>query len=416
MHRTGPVIPNDDIGPPIDPGDLVLAMNAGSSSLKSATYGPSGADGEGDGLIQRAVVEEIGHRRSRLWVRDASGSVLVDRPVHAEDHQAACRLLFEVVGDRNSVVAVGHRIVHGGLDHRRPEAITQAVLDDLDAFVEIDPLHLPAALDVIRSARSTFPAARHVACFDTTFHRSMPAVATRFPLPEDLLARGIQRYGFHGLVAESITDQLPEAERMIIAHLGSGVSVTAVLNGRSVDTTMGMTPSGGVMMGTRPGDLDPGVILHLLEGGGLTTDGLRDLVSNRSGLLGVSGSTSNMRELLIASHRDDRAALAVEMFCYQASKAIGAMAAVLDGIDVLVFSGGIGERSPQIRSRIAARLGFCGVVLDEDRNDRNRPTISPVDGRVVVHVVEADEERVVAGHAREVLDREQHEDGETARS
>lgn len=379
-------------------------MNAGSSSLKSATYGTFGTSTGDDELIQRAAVEEIGHRRTRLLTQDASGAVLADRSVDVADHGAACRLLFEVVGDPSSVAAVGHRIVHGGLEHRRPEPITRAVLDDLDAFVDIDPLHLPAALTVIRSAQTALPDACHVACFDTTFHRSMPAVATHFPLPQDLMTRGIQRYGFHGLVAESITDQLPDPGRLVIAHLGSGASVTAVLNGQSVDTTMGMTPSGGVMMATRPGDLDPGIILHLLEHSGLTTGDLRELLSNRSGLLGVSGSTSSMRDLLIESDRDDRAALAVEMFCYQAAKAIGAMATVLDGIDTLVFSGGIGERSSKVRSMIASRLHFCGVVLDEERNDSNDPTISAALGRVVVRVVHADEERIIAGHAREVLD------------
>lgn len=383
-------------------------MNAGSSSLKYAAFGARSVDGA---PIQRAAVEEIGHDRSRLLVRDATGSVVTDRSVGVTDHGAACRLLFEVLADGGPVVAVGHRIVHGGLEHRRPEPITQAVLDDLDAFVEIDPLHLPAALRVIRCARIAFPDACHVACFDTTFHRSMPAVATRFPLPEDLLARGVQRYGFHGLVAESITKQLPDAGRMVIAHLGSGASVTAVLDGTGIDTTMGMTPSGGVMMGTRPGDLDPGVILHLLEHRKLTTDDLRDLLSHRSGLLGVSGYSSNMRELLIDSDRNERAALAVDMFCYQVAKAIGAMAAALDGIDTLVFSGGIGERSPQVRSMIAARLGFCGVALDPERNAGDGPTISPAGNRVVVRVVEADEERIIAGHTREELDR--HRRGES---
>lgn len=378
-------------------GDFTLALNAGSSSLKFASY-ENRADGPW--LAKRAAIEDIGGPASRLWIRDHDGDVVADRSVEAPSHPAALVLLLEAIDVGDRVGEVGHRVVFGGSNHRQPELVTDALLDDLDSMVDLDPLHLPPALAVLRSAQARLAGACHVACFDTAFHQTMPESAARYPLPDELWDLGIRRYGFHGLVAESVVEQLPNAGRLVIAHLGSGVSVTAVLDGRGMDTTMGFTPAGGVMMATRPGDLDPGVLVHLVEHLGYTPAQLRILISQQSGLLGVSGTTANMQDLLRAMPHDQRASRAVEMFCYQVRKAIGAMAAVLDGIDTLVFSGGIGERSPAIRSLISAPLGYSGVYLDEDRNAQNDPVISPHYRQVDVRVVGADEERLIARHAR----------------
>jgi acetate kinase len=304
---------------------------------------------------------------------------------------------------------VGHRIVHGGPVHRTPRVLTADVLIDLHKLVPIDPDHLPQALAVIEVTKEKYPAIPQVACFDTGFHRSMPRLAQMYPLPQALAEGGIIRYGFHGLSCEFIVQALGAIDagaaqgRIIIAHLGNGASITAVRQGVSVDTTMGFTPTGGIMMGTRSGDLDPGVLLHLLEAQGTSPVALNRLVNHEAGLLGVSGLSGDMRDLLVKESTDPHAADAVALFCYLARKSIGALAAVLGGLDTLIFTAGIGEHAAPIRERICQGLEFLGLELDAERNARHAPIVSRDGSRVVVRVMETDEGLMIARHVGHLL-------------
>jgi acetate kinase len=300
--------------------------------------------------------------------------------------------------------------VHGGQAHRDPERLTAGVLADLDALAPIDPDHLPQALAVVRAVSDAFPDVPQVACFDTAFHRSMPDVARQYPLPPET-SSGVDviRYGFHGLSCEFIVGALAAFDaaaargRLVIAHLGNGASLTAVRDGTSVDTTMGFSPTGGIMMGTRSGDLDPGVLLYLQRGRGLSADALNRLVNHEAGLAGVSGTSGDMRDLLARESHDPRAAAAVALFCYLARKALGGLVAALGGLDTLVFTGGIGEHAAPVRARIAAGFEFLGLALDPDRNARDEPVISRPDSHVVVRVMETNEDLVIARHTQRLL-------------
>jgi acetate kinase len=311
----------------------VLALNSGSSSLKYGLYGVG------------AVATEA------LLCGQA------DSVVHIAELLAGRKL--------PAPAAIGHRVVHGGRRLRRHCVIDAAVLDELEAAAVFAPLHAPAALSVIRSARERFPGRPHTACLDTAFHARMPEVARTLPLPRGLQAQGIERYGFHGLSCESIVRQLDDAvpERLVIAHLGNGASITAVKGGRSIDTSMGLTPTGGVIMGSRCGDLDPGVLVYLLRENRLEAAQLEDLVNRRCGLLGVSGVDTDMRRLHEAARSNDDARLAIEMFCYSVRKQVAAMSAALEGLDLLVFTGGIGEHDAAVRTAICAGLSWlpCAV-------------------------------------------------------
>lgn len=302
--------------------------------------------------------------------------------------------------------AVGHRVVHGGPDHSGPVLVDDALLAELRALVPLAPLHQPAALDSIDVARARLRDVTHVACFDTAFHRALPDVAQRLAVPEDWWRAGARRYGFHGLSYEHVLETLgPEDRRgrAVLAHLGSGASLAAVLDGRSRDTTMGLTPTGGLVMATRSGDLDPGVAAWALRtGSARDPETLEQLLDRDSGLRGISTTTGDMRILLDARAHDPRAALAVEVFVHELRKHVGAMAAVLGGMDLLVFSGGIGERSATIRAEVAAGLGHLGVELDAEANAAGRPMISAPGSRCRVRVVPADEEQVIARHTRAV--------------
>lgn len=293
-------------------------------------------------------------------------------------------------------------LVHGGPAHHAPAHISSELLAALRAAVPFAPLHLPPALSAVEAVRARLPDLPQVACFDTDFHWSMPEVARRLPLPAALDALGVRRYGFHGLsyasAVETLGPLLPA--RAVIAHLGNGASMCALREGRSVDTTMGFTPSGGLMMGTRAGDLDSGVLLFLLRERGYDGGQLEQLIDRQSGLLGVSGATSDMKALLASP--DPRARLAVDLFCHLARKAVGAMAAALGGIDALIFTGGIGEHAPEVRARICAGLGHLGVQLDGDLNARSQPLLST--GRCSVRVVRADEERAIARRTAAAVD------------
>jgi len=305
--------------------------------------------------------------------------------------------------------AIGHRVVHGGPALRQHTVIDAAVLRQIEAAAAFAPLHTPAALAVIAHASALFPGLPQVACFDTAFHATLPDVARVLPIPKALQAQGIQRYGFHGLSCESILFQLERdlahgvPERVLIAHLGHGASVTAVRAGRSIDTSMGLTPSGGLVMGTRSGDIDPGVLIHLLRQGGGDAGRLEDMLDRQSGLLGISGLSSDMRRLHEAEPDNADARLAVRMFCVAVAKQLAAMATVLGGVDLIVFSGGIGENDGAVRAQICAALGWIGVALDKARNQRGPGTVSAAESRCVVCVVASQEDEQIARHTGRLL-------------
>jgi acetate kinase len=349
----------------------VLCLDSGSSSLKHALY-----DMPGELLLRHGVLE-------------ASGP---------EQPAALSELIGAVRPSEPSIDAVGHRIVFGGPNHDTPQMLDDALVAELETLVAFDPLHLPAELALVRQARASLPSARQVACFDSAFHRRMPAVARRYPLPKDV-GPMLQRYGYHGLSYEYIVSTGHAKGRAIVAHLGNGASLAAVRDGQPVDTTMGFTPLGGLMMGTRPGDLDPGVLLYLLRSGAFDTQSLSALLNERSGLLGVSGAGADMRMLLEQAPGDADARDAVELFNYLAVKQVGALAAVLGGLDTLIFTGGIGEHAAPIRKTMCGALGYLGVELDGERNDRGEERISSETSAVTVRVIPTDENLMIARHA-----------------
>lgn len=351
---------------------IVLALNSGSSSLKFGLYRVQANEAE---PVVAGQLGGIGELADRLAASAGPAPQ-----------------------------AIGHRIVHGGPALRRHVVIDDAVLRQIEAATPFAPLHTSAALAVITHSRALFPGLPQVACFDTAFHVTLPDVARVLPIPQALHAQGIQRYGFHGLSCESILFQLagelPQGvpERVLIAHLGHGASVTAVRAGRSVDTSMGLTPSGGLIMGTRSGDLDPGVLMHLLREAGGEARTLEDLLDRQSGLLGISGLSSDMRRLHEAEAGDPDARLAVQMFCVAVAKQLAAMSTVLGGVDLMVFSGGIGEHDSAVRSEICKALGWFGVALDADRNARGQGVISAATSCCAVRVVTSQEDEQIARH------------------
>jgi acetate kinase len=376
----------------------VLCIDRGSSSLKIAVYEI------GDGVERRILeggVDRLGVSGVALSVRDyRDAETKAARKVldGAEPVAAVLPLLLELGLE---IDAVGHRIVFGGPALEQPTRVSEELLTSLSALVPFDRLHLPAALAAIREIEAAQPRLPQVVCFDTAFHHPMPMVAQRLPLPRELWAEGVRRYGFHGLSYESVVQQLGDdgvRGKTVIAHLGSGASLAALRDGRPVDTTMGLTALGGVMMGTRPGDLDPGVMLYLLREGRYTLAELDDVLTERSGLLGVSGISDDMRTLLQRRGDDPTAAEAIELFIYEVKKQTGALCAALGGLDTLVFTGGIGERAPQIRWEIALGLEHLGVELDPDRNAAGAPVVSREGSRVIVRVIPARENLVVAQH------------------
>jgi acetate kinase len=382
----------------------VLTLNIGSSSLKAALYEISPAY---DALLVFAAhADRLGDAHSRLSVQDAQGATLLAAEQGLSDHPAALQTLLgwlQQQGERDFAV-VGHRVVFGGQRYREPQLITDDLVASLDDLSPFDPLHMPQALSVIAYMRQHYSHVAQVACFDTAFHQTMPQEARLYGLPYALADAGVIRYGFHGLSCESILLQLraiaPAAAqgRVIIAHLGSGASMTAVRDGVSLDTTMGFTPTGGLVMGTRSGDLDPGVVLYLLEERKLDAAALRRLFTAEAGLLGVSGVSGDMRDLLEQSSTNPRAAAAVALFCYQARKYLGALAVALGGVETLVFTGGIGERAVEVRQRICAGLDFLGVKVDGARNAANAAIISAEGSRAMVRVMPSEEDRMIALH------------------
>jgi acetate kinase len=389
--------------------DYSLVLNAGSSSLKFCAYRRPAA--QNWRLEAQGQVEGIG-TSPRIWVKDGSGQRIVD-----EDLGGAIRdsrqALDKVSGWLRSrygggrVLGVGHRVVHGGAKFAAPVILNQDVMVELRKLVPLAPLHQPYNLAAIDAVFESMPGVPQVACFDTSFHRTHSAVADLVPLPREIRESGVQRYGFHGLSYEYIASVLPQIapeiarERVIVAHLGSGASMCALKEGKSVDSTLGFTALDGLCMGTRPGALDPGVVLYLFQNLGLPAKEVENILYKRSGLLGISGISNDMRDLLGSDEPSAR--LAVDYFVYRAAKEIGALAAVLGGIDGLVFTAGIGENSPEIRKRITRCCAWLGAELDTEANERKGPRISTPRSRVSVWVIPTNEELMIARHMGALL-------------
>ncbi len=390
--------------------DYALVLNAGSSSLKFCVF--ERPPGKKWRLEARGQIEGIG-TAPRLSAKGEAGQKLVneslDEVAVKDGHNAvealAVWLRSQYGGSR--VLGVGHRVVHGGARFAGPTIIDKKVLADLEALIPLAPLHQPYNLAAIEAVFERLPEVPQVACFDTSFHRGQPAVAELIPLPADLRSQGLQRYGFHGLSYEYIASVLPEVApdiangRVIVAHLGSGASLCALTEGKSVDSTLGFTALDGLCMGTRPGSLDPGVVLHLFQGLKLSSKDVESLLYKKSGLLGISGISNDMRDLLGRS--EPAAELAVDYFIYRAAKEIGALAAALGGIDAIVFTAGIGENSEEIRSRICQKSAWLGIEIDEKANAAKGPRISTATSKVSAWVVPTNEELMIARHTASLL-------------
>jgi acetate kinase len=386
----------------------ILTINGGSSSIKFALYQAA----ESPLRKLHGQVDRIGLSGTTLTFTDPTRNQAGSHSIEASDHTSAAHFLIDWLEEQigfASVAAVGHRVVHG-MHYTEPGYVTQAMLDELHRIRPYDPDHLPREIELIEAFRQRHPKLPQVACFDTAFHRTMPRVARLLPIPRRFDAAGIQRYGFHGLSYAYLMEELAHVAgtqaalgRVILAHLGNGASLAAVRNGLSMDTSMGFTPTAGLPMSTRSGDLDPGVAWHLMRAENLTPKQFNHLINHESGLLGISETSSDMRDLIERQASDVRAAEAVELFCYQARKWIGAFAAVLGGLETLVFAGGIGENGGEVRARICNGLGFLGVELDEARNAANAPVISTEASPVAVRVIRTDEELMIARAVYRIL-------------
>jgi acetate kinase len=386
----------------------ILTINGGSSTIKFALY----KSDEPPMRLLHGKIDRIGLKDSKLTFNNEKGNQKNTLAVETTDNKSAANFLIDWLEKQDgfsSVIAVGHRVVHG-INHTGPELITQELLDELHRITPYDPDHMPEEIELIEVFRKRYPKLSQVACFDTAFHCTMPRVSKLLPIPRRFDAMGIQRYGFHGLSYAYLMEELARVtrtnaakDRVILAHLGSGASLAAVHEGKSIDTSMGFTPAGGLMMGTRPGDLDPGVAWYMMHLENLTPKQFNNLINHDSGLLGISETSSDMRDLLSKKSDDVRAEEAVALFCYQSKKWIGAFAAALGGLDTLVFSGGIGENCPVVRSRICEGLVFLGIELEEKRNIVNAPVISSDTGQVTVRVIHTDEEWMIAKTVRQIL-------------
>jgi acetate kinase len=388
--------------------DAFLILNAGSSSLKFSVF----VDGNPPILVLHGQLEEL-MTSPRFSVRDASGNVIGKHEWESGTelgHEKAIEFLFDWGRNRTlnevQIVAVGHRIVHGGVKFTGPIVIDRQILEELEALIPLAPLHQPHNVTAIKAVAAHSPQLPQVACFDTSFHRSQPALAQAFALPRRYTERGILRYGFHGLSYEYIASQLPGLDglaasgRTVVAHLGNGASMCALLAGRSIATTMSFTPIDGLPMGTRCGAIDPGVLFHLMKEG-LDLPGLEKLLYQECGLLGVSGISSDVRTLLASS--DASAAEALNLFVYRCGRELGSLAAALGGIDSLVFTGGIGENAAPIRARICRDAQWLGLELDEEANERGGPRLTHLKSRVTAWVVPTNEELMIALHTQRVL-------------
>ena len=380
----------------------ILTINGGSSSIKFALF----EAGTPLRLILAGEIARIGLPEATLRVRGAHQEDNFSQPVTAPDHPAAVSALMDWLEERlgrDTLAAVGHRVVHGGPKYSEPQRISAKMVEELHRISSFDSEHMPAEIMLIEALQRRFPDLTQVACFDTAFHHGLPRVAQLLPIPRRFEAQGVRRYGFHGLSYTFLVEELARLTgveilqgRVILAHLGNGASLAAVHNGKPVDTSMSFTPTAGLVMSTRSGDLDPGLLCYLMRTEGLDATGLNEMVNSRSGLLGISETSSDMRDLLDHEAEDVRAAEAVALFCYQVKKWIGAFAAALGGLDTLVFAGGIGENAPTIRARICEGLDFLGIALDIAQNTKNEGVISTGPSRVAIHVIRTDEELMIA--------------------
>ncbi len=388
--------------------NCVLTINGGSSSIKFALY-------EIDGylkLLFYGKMENISTKNTKLSFTNADTHDENSFDIKAANHTNAGNLLIDWLDKQDlfaSVKAIGHRIVHG-MKHAEPEIITSELLDELKEISAYDPEHLPGEINLIEIFQKRYPLLPQIACFDTSFHSSMPTVAKLLPIPRRFYENGIQRYGFHGLSYAYLVEELNRVTgsetvkgKIILAHLGNGASLAAVKDGISMDTSMGFTPTSGLLMGTRTGDLDPGIVSYLMQTEKLSPDQFNTLINHESGLLGLSETSSDMRELVKNKDTDSRAAEAIELFCYQTKKWIGSYAAVLGGLDTLVFSGGIGENVPVVRDRICQGLQFLGIELDGGRNLKNETIISKDTSKVCVRVIKTNEELIIVRLVCQVL-------------
>jgi acetate kinase len=388
----------------------VMALNRGSSSLKLAIYVLS-AD-RPPRLFLTGKVDRIDSSQAALAVTFAADGHKEEIPLGAPGHGDASSSLLDRLQERLGapLAAAGHRVVHGGPRYAVPQRVNAELLDELRRISPFDPNHLPAEIDMIEAVARWEPSMPQVACFDTSFHRQMPRVARLLPLPLKYNRMGIERYGFHGLSYAYLTEELarlagPEAAqgRIIMAHLGAGASMAAVREGKGIDTTMGFTPTAGLPMATRTGDIDPGLVAFLAHSEQMSPDQFNDLVNARCGLLGVSETSGDVRDLLAREASDVRAADALALFCYEIKKRIGAYAAVLGGLDTLVFAGGIGENAAEIRARACSGLEFLGIFLDAEKNSQNAAVISTNDSRVTVRIICTNEELMVAQATHRVI-------------
>jgi acetate kinase len=387
----------------------VLTINGGSSSIKFAQFDATGAPQR----ILEGSIERVGLPEATFQVKGPNQSDKFSRPVSASNHTEAVDALMDWIEQRSRrdpVTAVGHRVLQGGPKYYEPQRITAEMVTELKRLSPFDPDHLPEEILLTEAFHRRFPTVPQVACFDTTFHHDLPRVAQQLPIPRRYEAQGVRRYGFHGLSYAFLMEELarvagPEAAqgRVILAHLGNGASLAAVRYGKSVDTSMSFTPTAGVPMSTRSGDLDPGLVWYLARTENMSAKQFNAMVNLQSGLLGISETSSDMRDLLKDETQDVRAAEAVALFCYQVKKWIGAFAAALGGVDTLVFAGGIGENAAAVRARICDGLGFLGIELEEKRNTANEGVISPEHSPVMVRVIRTDEELMIAKTVCQVL-------------
>ncbi|GAA0779707.1 acetate/propionate family kinase [Roseibium denhamense] len=385
--------------------ETILVLNSGSSSIKFTLF----AD---DAVMLDGQVQGLG-ATPHITLKSRTTGQTIDRGLTESEgasHTAAIAALLPLFEDDlngRSVSAVGHRVVHGGVDHSEPLQITEDVLDDLRTLVPLAPLHQPHNIAGIEAAQTAFPEAAQIACFDTAFHRNHPWVNDTFALPRPLYDEGVRRYGFHGLSYEYICSYLNRAHpsaysgRLVVAHLGNGASMCAIRDGQSIGSTMGFTALDGLPMGTRCGQLDPGVVLYLLTTKGMTPDEVSDLLYKQSGLKGLSGISQDMRTL--SESQDPKAAEAIDYYVFRLKREIGAMAAVLEGLDTLVFTGGIGENAAGIRERVCAKLAWLGVDIDTDKNCAAAETISSPSSRVTVMVIPTNEEEMIRRHTSKLL-------------
>ncbi len=389
-------------------GNTILVLNCGSSSVKYALFSTAGALAR----LQSGALERVGMPEARFRARDSSGKVLFDEQRDIPDHEAALDLLLARIAEEmptDALTAAGHRVVHGGPDCDCPEPVTPALEDRLTRLIPLVPLHLPANLAGIAAINARRPDLPQVACFDTAFHHGLPRRARMTGLPREFEGQGIRRYGFHGLSYEFVVEDLQRREglaatrgRLVVAHLGNGASMAALRDGRSVETTMGFSALAGLPMGTRCGDLDPGIVLHLLGEGGMRLEAVRALLYEGSGLLGISGVSGDMEDLLDQEHLP-QVAEAIDFFCYRARAHLAALTAALGGVDRLVFTGGIGANSPIIRERICAGLSYLGIEIDSRRNRAGERTISAGRGAVTVQAFPTDEETMIARHTQRLV-------------